>query len=114
MLSTDAQQETCRRHCAAYVPTLPDEKLGIALATIDGRHPLNAVRHPPERGTCGWYVWAGEDLPTGDEAFSPLHVAHLPDHCPALAPYLGLAPGWRVLLAPGHVDVWYDDSLLDV
>jgi hypothetical protein len=31
-----------------------------------------------------------------------------------IAPYFGLAPGWRVLLAPGYVDVWYDRTLLDV
>jgi hypothetical protein len=33
---------------------------------------------------------------------------------PALVPYLGLAPGWRVLLAPSHIDVWYDPMLLAV
>ena len=52
--------------------------------------------------------------PTADDAFAPVHVAHLPEHCPELAPYLGLAPGWRVLVAPGYVDVWYDRALLDV
>lgn len=26
---------------------------------------------------------------------------------------LGLAEGWRFLIAPGHEDVWYDASLLD-
>ena len=28
-------------------------------------------------------------------------------------PYLGLAPGWRFLLAPGHVDVWFDPATLE-
>ena len=73
--------------------------------------------HLPNPGaplTCGWYVWAGEDFPTADDAFSPVHVAHVLDRCPGLVPFLGLAPGWPVLLAPGHVDVWYDGTLLDV
>jgi hypothetical protein len=114
MDAVETQHEICRRHGAAYVSTAPDEKLGVALATLDGRLPLNALRHPPAEGTCGWYVWAGEPFPTADDAFAPLHVAHVPDHCPELAPYLGLAPGWRVLLAPGYVDVWYDATLLHV
>ena len=114
MQVAEAQREVCLQYGAAYVPSAPDEKLGIALATLGGRQPLNALRHRPEQGTCGWYIWAGEDFPSADCAFAPLHVAHLPEHCPELAPYLGLAPGWRVLLAPGQVDVWYDGTLLDV
>ena len=114
MQASEMQRGVCRRYGAAYFAAPPDETLGIALSTMDGRQPLNALRHPPEHGTCGWYVWAGEDFPTADDAFAPLHVAHLPDHCPELAPYLGLAPGWRVLLGPGHVDVWYDAALLDL
>ena len=114
MDASEAQRDVCRQHAAAYVPALPGEKLGIALGTLDGRSPLNALRHPPENGTCGWYVWAGEDFPAGDDAFAPLHVAHMPKHCPELLPYVGLGPGWRVLLAPGCVDVWYDPTLLHV
>jgi hypothetical protein len=48
------------------------------------------------------------------EFFQPLHVEHLPDRCPELLAYLGLPPGWRVQLAPGHEDAWYDDKLLRV
>lgn len=114
MQLSEAQRDVCRRYSAVYAPTMPDEKFGIALATLDGRQPLNALRHPPEHGTCGWYVWAGEAFPTEDDAFVPLHVAHLTEHCPELRPYFGLGPGWRVLLAPGYVDVWYDRALLDV
>ena len=114
MHGIEAQREVCRRYRAGYMAAPPEQTFGVALPTLDGRQPLNALRHPPERGTCGWYVWAGEEFPTGDDAFAPLHVAHVPEHCPELAPYLGLAPGWRVLLAPGHVDVWYDRTLLDV
>jgi len=31
-----------------------------------------------------------------------------------MEPYLARPPGWRVLLAPGQEDVWYDGTLLDV
>ncbi len=43
-----------------------------------------------------------------------MHVAHLPEYAPTLVPYLALAPGWGVILAPGYEDVWYDPKFLDV
>jgi hypothetical protein len=36
----------------------------------------------------------------------------LGDYCPSILPYLALPPGWRVLLAPGYEDVWFDGELL--
>jgi hypothetical protein len=73
---------------------------------------LNALRHSPEGDTSGWYIWGGERLLDEPEFFKPLHVSHLAEYCPSLLPYIGLAPGWRVVLASGHEDVWYDQSLL--
>jgi len=46
--------------------------------------------------------------------FQPLHVSQLNKTCPEIIKYLALAPGWRVLLAGGHEDVWFDHELLDV
>jgi hypothetical protein len=100
----------CSRVEAGFEPPTAEAKLGIALQTR-GRQPLNALRHPAERGTCGWYVWWG-DYSEDAEFFQPLHVMHLPDRCPEIVPYLALPAGWRVQLAPGHEDVWFDDNLL--
>lgn len=103
------QRRVCRRFAAEYLAAPPELKVGIALATI-GRQPLNALRHLPVGDTSGWYIWAGEW--SGDpEFFQPLHVAHLDSRCPELLPYLGLAPGWRVLLAPNQEEVWFDPSI---
>ena len=44
--------------------------------------------------------------------FVPLHVVHLDEWCPEVKKYLGLPPGWRFLIAEGHEDVWFDESLL--
>ena len=46
--------------------------------------------------------------------FKPLHVEHLKEWCPEVEKYLGLGPGWRVLIAGEYEDVWYDESLLDI
>jgi hypothetical protein len=107
--ATQAQAEICKRFGSPVSVPSSDLKVGIALHTLDEK-PLNALRHSPEAGTSGWYIWGGEHLSKAANFFEPLHVAHLSRHCPQLLPYLGLA---RVLLAPGHEDVWYDSSLLE-
>jgi hypothetical protein len=88
---------------------------GVALQTFTpGRYPLNGLRHPATETTCGWYLWAGEELSDDPEFFQPLHVDHLSETVPEVMPYLGIPPGGRFLIAPGHEDVWFDESLLDV
>jgi hypothetical protein len=49
--------------------------------------PLNGLRHAPEGDTCGWYIWAGEELSDDSAFFEPLHVEHLPAVCPEVLPY---------------------------
>jgi hypothetical protein len=105
------QREVCDKYGAEFSPAKPQEKVGIALETL-GQEPLNALRHPPQGDTCGWYIWGGVELSKTDDFFKPLHVQHLEVKCPEITPFLGLAPGWRVLLAREHTEVWYDESLL--
>ena len=107
------QKEVCLKYGSSFVEAGPGTKVGIALETV-GRLPLNALRHPPEGDTCGWYIWGGEEMSQTPDFFQPLHVSHLKDWCPELMKYLGLAPGWRVLLAGEYVDVWYDEELKDI
>ncbi|MGB4812803.1 MAG: hypothetical protein WBP13_10060 [Methylophilaceae bacterium] len=87
-------------------------KLGIALATLH-LLPLYASRYMQENGTCGWYIYGGE-YSSDPDFYQPLHVAHLSQYCPQIIPYLALAPGWRVILAPDFEDVWFDERCLDV
>lgn len=105
-------QQICERFVSAVVPVEPDAKVGVALATLQLR-PLNALRHPPGHDTSGWYIWGGP-LSEAPDFFQPLHIHHLPARCPEILPYLSLAPGWRVLLAPGREDVWFDEALNNV
>jgi hypothetical protein len=113
MSTTSEQRNICERVGSVVVSVDPEMKIGVAIATL-GMLPLNALRHPPENGTAGWYIWGGECLSRDDDFFQPLHAGHLAEHAPQLVPYLALAPGWRVLLAPGVEDVWHDDALLKV
>ena len=74
--------------------------------------PINGLRHPPDRGTSGWFVWAGDEIDEGVDFFRPVHVAHLAELHPEVVPYLALPPGWRFQVAPGHEDFWFDGALL--
>ena len=107
------QQMVCGRFGVAFEPPSTFEKVGIALSTLH-LEPLNGLRHPPERGTCGWYLWGGGEPSSDPDFFQPLHVHHLIECCPAVLPYLALPPGHRFLIAPGHEDIWADASLLEV
>ena len=107
-----SQAQICEHFGSIFEPPNADQRLGISLATLN-QLPLNALRHPPEHGTCGWYVWGG-DLSEDPDFFQPLHVHHVVEQAPQLIPYLALAPGWRVLLAPEQTEVWYDPALLAV
>ena len=110
--SEHTQASTAERFGASPMPPDASLKVGIARNVGTGLEPLNALRHTPEADACGWYVWAGREMSQASDFFEPLHVSHLPDRCPEVIPYLALPPGWRVLLAPGQEDVWFDDSLL--
>ena len=58
--------------------------------------------------------WPGTELSKDDDSFDPLRVEHLQSRMPEVVPYLALPPGWRFLIAPGHEDVWFDETLLRV
>ncbi len=105
--------EICERQGVAPREPERNSKLGIALGTI-GKAPINGLRHPPENGTNGWYIWCGEELIDKDDFFSPLHVEHIEEYLPIVEKYLALPPGYRFLLDEnGYEDIWFDTSLLD-
>jgi len=92
-----------------------ESTLGASQSLINGdwSWPVHGLRHAPEGDTSGWYVWTG-DLSDDPGFFAPLHAAHLIDRCPEVRDLLELPPGSRFLIAPGHRDIWTDESLLDV
>lgn len=108
----------CESVCVKFglepVPAPEHLKLGIAEDALRGEWPLNGLRHPPETGTCGWFIWSGGDALTDDNYFEPIHVRHLVEAGSLILPYLSLPPGWRFQIAPGHEDVWFDPALLQI
>ena len=104
------QVHVCERFGAAPQPVLADQKVGIARNVKDGVMPIHGVRLLPDRGTTGWYIWAGEYSDDPD-FFVPLHVAHLAEWCPLALQYLALPPGWRFLTDGSYEDVWEDEDV---
>ena len=109
-----AQMVICTKYGAVFRESPDELKGGISPNVRDGVLPINGVRHPPESGTTGWYIWAGEHMETDDDFFKPLHVAHLEKWCPQVIKYLGLSPGWRFLVAQEYEDVWFDPEALNL
>ncbi len=107
-----SQQTFCEDHESPFDPIDPKSTLGFALST-EGKVPINGLRHRPINNTNGWYVWCGEDFSSNAEFFSPLCIEHVYENHPELIAALGLAPGFRFLIADDYIDVWYDASLLD-
>jgi hypothetical protein len=108
------QRHVCRSYGAGFSPPAPGSKLGVARDAATDLQPLNGLRHPPEGDTCGWYLWRGDVLSQAEDYFQPMHVEHLATKCPQALDFLALPPGWRFLLAPDQLEVWYDESLLRV
>ena len=106
------QREICEIYKTDFVPCEELSKVGIALGTMR-LTPINGLRHVPEGGTNGWYIWGGKELSSRPDFFDPLHVQHLSDRCPLVLRYLGLPPGYRFILAGDYVDVWFDVALLN-
>ena len=104
------QVKTCSRYEVAYDPPKENEKLGIALSSI-GQLPINGLRHNSENGTCGWYIWCGEQMGEESDFFKPLHASHISEYLPQIEKYLALPVGYRFLVADDYEDVWYDDAI---
>lgn len=107
------QVDICAKFDAEYTPCNSAEKLGIAIETI-GKLPINGLRHVAENGTCGWYIWCGEEWSDEPDFFKPLHVSHIDKYLPQIVPYLALPPGHRFLIADGYEDVWQDLALIGI
>jgi hypothetical protein len=107
----ELQLEVCRKYGATPVPVVIDDKVGISRNVRDGILPINGLRVRPEGGTCGWYIWAGENMSDEPDFFEPLHASHLQEWCEPAVPFLLLPPGWRFLIAGDFTDAWFDPDL---
>lgn len=113
MNSESKQKEICEKFHTEFVESKPSIKCGVALSTV-GQQPIRGIRHPLENGTTGWYIWAGEYSDDVD-FYKPLHTKHIINYFPEIIPYLGLPPGWALIIDnKGYEDVWYDSKYLNI
>jgi len=107
----EAQRAVCKQFGANFVPSLPDAKIGFAISTV-GKLPINGLRRLPTFGMSGWYIWCGESFSEAPDFFDPRCTHHFYDERHEVVRLLGLAPGWRFLLAGDYLDIWFDANLL--
>jgi len=107
------QAELCAEYGAVFTPSNSTVNSGIALQTL-GLFPFHGLRHPTTPDTTGWYLWCGEEFSQDPKFFQPVHTGHVYQNCPEIRRLLGLAPGYRFLLAADYLDVWFDQSLLRI
>lgn len=105
------QKALCSRYGAEFLPVEGLGIVGISDSAIRGDFPIHGLRHPPQRGTTGWYIWGG-DYSESDDFFKPYHASHTPEMLPIIEKYMALPPGWRFLTDAVYEDVWFDLNLL--
>lgn len=108
----DMQRKICQKYQADFTKVDSSLKMGIARNVKSKLKPVNGLRHNPENGTSGWYIWAGEELKKETDFFLPVHTRHVSDWNKDIEKYLALPPGWRFLIDGDYEDVWFDESLL--
>ena len=106
------QKDICKKYGARFQPCDLSLKIGISENVKSGAYPIHGVRVKEEAGTSGWYIWTGQWSDDPD-FFLPLHGYHVQNWSELVLPYLGLAEGWRFLIAPDHEDVWEDPKILE-
>lgn len=110
MNTQNEQVEVCNKYGVIFLASPENSILGISKNVKEGILPINGIRYPNEKDTCGWYIWAGEELSDSPDFFVPLHVKHLADWCPLVIKYLGLPIGYRFLITPDYEDIWKEDN----
>jgi hypothetical protein len=92
----------------------PESNIGLAIESL-GNGVLHGLRHPAEKNTNGWYIWAG-NYKENEDFFSPVCIKHLSSFIEIdLSEFLDLPEGYRFLVdGYNYEDVWFDDRLLNV
>jgi hypothetical protein len=71
------------RYGTFWFPAPPHLKAGVAWNVKSSMVPVNGLRHPPEKDTSGWYIWAGDGALLSDPGFFlPLHIRHIAEWRP--------------------------------
>ncbi|WP_338635003.1 immunity protein Imm33 domain-containing protein [Spirobacillus cienkowskii] len=115
MNKVEEQKAISLKYGTLYIECPLNLKVGISKNILNKEltMPINAMRYLPSKDTTVWYIWAGEEFSESNDFFVALHAEHLEKYCPLIIKYLGLPPGWRVLIDDSaYENVWYDSSLL--
>lgn len=109
-----AQEKVCRSAGVERVPLAEEGRIAVAKTLEGWRFPLNGMRRAPQGDMTGWYLYEGDEFPTGSGAFQVIHASHLREVCPHAVAFLGLPAGWRFRATREEYDAWYDEKVLEL
>ncbi len=68
-LNKTEQLIVCKKYSVEFFESPEYLKVGISKNVKSGKLPINGLRHFPEKGTTGWYIWQGEEFSRDPEFF---------------------------------------------
>lgn len=109
------QNQLCLLKGVPCIATQGWHMVAVSKDLLNGKMPINGLRHPITEKLSGWYIWSGEEMDQDPEFWVVKHASHFAEEMPYLLQYLGLPPGWRFQIDDkGYEDVWEDKKLLQV
>lgn len=106
------QIQTCERLEADFVVASADALIAFCEPFDAECGVVHGLRSVAAGRQTGWHVWTGDADADDIGFFNVLHVRDFVSLCPAVGPFLGLAPGWRFIVDGGGPRAWFDPSLL--
>jgi hypothetical protein len=100
-----AQERVCATFGTPYVACPSDSLIRLSPNLRAGTFPIHGVRFAPGEGSCGWYIWSGDESAC-PEFFLSVEASLLVQWAPITLPFLGLPDGWRFILTHDDVEVW--------
>ncbi|MEQ4923665.1 immunity protein Imm33 domain-containing protein [Proteus hauseri] len=100
------QTEICKRY--EVLPLAPEEKVAVALNSLND-NPIYGTRiELPEAGTISWFFYCGE-FSDSDDFYQVIHTSHLDKALPEVVNYLYLPEGSRFIIdRSGYEDIWFE------
>jgi hypothetical protein len=103
------QLEICRKYNTYWYPS-PSHCISGLLSKDSSNSSFTAIRHLPQSGASGWFLWNDIFVP---DQFVPVEISHLEDLDDRIIKYLGLPPGYTFSISEGSETVSFDKALLN-
>ena len=106
------QIQICERLKVTFVAAPADARIALSEPFDTESDVVQGLRRAATDKDAGWHIWTGNAEPDDIGFFNVMRVRDFAALSPAVAPYLGLAPGWRFSVGADTPKVWFDAAVL--